>query len=198
MYKNEKNKHSSLIFLKEANDELEIVKQDLLNKNKVINQLANTDKLTQLYNRLKIDSIFISEIERAIRYNTTFSIILLDIDLFKEVNDAYGHEMGDYALIEIANLLKNNIRTIDKVGRFGGEEFLIICPETSAQETQVLSEKLRVSIEDHEFRKIGKRTCSFGVSEFRPTDISQSEILKRADTALYEAKNNGRNMVCVF
>lgn len=194
-YHYEKSKDETLRFLKKSNEELESTKKDLLKSNKIIHQLANTDKLTQLHNRLKIDAVFEYEINRAIRYRTIFSIILLDIDSFKEVNDTYGHDVGDYTLIEIACILKENIRDIDMVGRFGGEEFLIICPQTKVHDTGVLAEKLRDLIEKYIFKAIGKQTCSFGVSEFMFSDISKEEILKRADDALYEAKNSGKNKV---
>lgn len=197
-YNYEKSKFETLSILKDSNDKLESTRKDLIETNELIKQLANTDKLTQLYNRLKIDTVLDRDIKRGIRYKTIFSIILLDIDSFKAINDTFGHDVGDYTLISIANLLKDNIRSIDLVGRFGGEEFLVICPETRAQDAYVLAEKLRVVIAENEFKTIGKKTCSFGVSEFMLSDTSKEDILKRADSALYEAKSKGKNKVVLF
>ncbi len=163
---------------------------------KITEELSVTDQLTQLYNRLKLKSVFNSEIERASRYKQTFSVIMSDIDYFKSVNDTYGHNIGDKTLIDVAKILKENSRTTDIVGRWGGEEFMIVLPQTDIKAAAEHAEILREKIEQHSFEAVGRKTSSFGVSSFIEGDTSET-IVKRADDALYEAKNSGRNRVCV-
>lgn len=172
------------------------IRQDISDK-KYAQKLAVTDTLTQISNRLHLQNCFKEEINRAKRYKTAFSVILLDIDFFKAVNDTHGHDIGDKVLISIVNILKNNIRDTDILGRWGGEEFLIICPESNSSQVETVAQKLRTKIEEFTFYKAGKLTCSFGISEFKTTDINSSAMVKRADNALYEAKNTGRNKVVV-
>lgn len=163
---------------------------------KRIEELSHTDQLTQIPNRLFLDIFYTQEFQRAQRYGSTFSLILVDVDFFKAVNDSFGHHVGDNILIEMAKLLKASIRTSDIIGRWGGEEFLIICPNTTSNETSLLAEKIRHKIEMHSFNLIGQKTCSFGVSEFK-IDDKEDDIFQRADAALYKAKQNGRNRVVV-
>lgn len=164
---------------------------------KITEELSVTDQLTQLYNRLKLKSVFDSEIERASRYGQIFSVIILDIDYFKSVNDTYGHGIGDKTLIDVAKILKENSRATDVVGRWGGEEFMIILPQTDIKAAAEHAEILRAKIEQHRFEAVGMKTSSFGVSSFIEGDTSET-IVKRADDALYEAKNSGRNRVCIL
>src|SRR5450830_715989 len=131
---------------------------------------------------------------RSKRYGSQFSIALIDVDKFKSINDTFGHSAGDQVLVSIGIILQENIRSSDAVGRWGGEEFLVIFRETSAEDALVISEKLRESIAVHEFHLVGHRTASFGVTHYRHPD-SILEIMIRADNALYEAKNKGRNCV---
>lgn len=151
-----------------------------------------TDGLTGLYNRLKLDSVFVSELWRAARYKTPLSIIMIDLDHFKNVNDTYGHLIGDQVIREVATILKDNTRSVDTVGRWGGEEFLIICSENELKGAKQLADKIRKRIELHNFPAIGSVTCSFGISTFHDGD-SQDSMMERADKALYRAKKNGRN-----
>ena len=160
-------------------------------------QLAITDQLTQTYNRLHLENIFKSEIKRSERYNGTYSVLLMDVDNFKSINDNFGHDIGDIVLVEIVKLLKKNIRDVDILGRWGGEEFLIISTQTTIDEAEVIGEKLRAIIEYYSFDTIGNITCSFGISEYKDTDKSSKDVIKRADDALYGSKNNGRNRVTV-
>lgn len=169
------------------------VRQDITDK-KMIEQISVTDKLTGLYNRFKLDEMFILEYERAARYGSVFSIIMMDIDHFKEVNDVYGHLVGDSVLSEIGAILKGNTRKTDTVGRWGGEEFLIIAPDNNTSEAAKLAEKLRRTVESHIFKEIGAKTISLGVSSYKLGDKAD-DILKRADEALYYAKAKGRNRV---
>ncbi|GAA6173434.1 ABC transporter substrate-binding protein [Colwellia sp. KU-HH00111] len=161
---------------------------------KRVEELSITDKLTGLNNRLRLDDIMLEEISRMKRYSLTLSIILVDIDFFKIVNDNFGHLVGDQVLIEIAQILRINCRGVDVVGRWGGEEFLIICPETSIEEAISAANKFRTIIAQHDFPEVGNKTASFGVTTGIPSD-SVADILRRADKALYRAKDQGRNRV---
>lgn len=162
--------------------------------NKQLRQLSITDQLTGLYNRLHLDNIFLAEIQKAKRYERPFSIIVLDFDHFKNINDNHGHQAGDSVLIELAKVLKAYVRTTDTPGRWGGEEFLIICPETTLSGALQLAENLRAIIEKRTFNIIVNTTSSFGIATFRPGD-SEELMMERADSALYRAKELGRNRV---
>ncbi len=166
--------------------------QDISDKKRV-EELSITDQLTQLHNRMYLENSFNKEIKRSKRYNHPFAVIMLDIDYFKEVNDTYGHDVGDRVLVMISKILSEHIRETDILGRWGGEEFLIICPHTDNEEAFVLAEKLRTAIEDYRFDTVGKKTCSFGISVFDLSDEGYREVVKRSDDALYRAKKNGRN-----
>lgn len=167
------------------------VKYDITDK-KTIENLSKRDKLTNLYNRVKIDDALNQEIERAQRHNLELSVILLDIDNFKSINDNYGHIIGDKILSSFAQILQNNTRKIDVVGRWGGEEFIIISQNTNTKTAQILAEKLRLIIENFEFTSSIKNTASFGIAQFQKEDNSES-LITRADNALYRAKRNGKN-----
>jgi len=180
----------------QANNLLKEAKKDIEEKNKELQKLSITDKLTNLYNRRKLDELLQSEIHRCERFNHTFGLAILDIDHFKKVNDTFGHQVGDKVLIEIANILKTNIRKTDFVGRFGGEEFLIICPESDKDGVYKLIENIRKDIANYDFKDVGKISASFGIALLKEKDSIES-LLKRADEALYLAKNSGRNRVVV-
>jgi len=156
--------------------------------------LSQTDQLTKIKNRLYTDEIIQQQYYRFLRNEEKCSVILVDIDYFKKVNDTYGHMTGDLVLIEFSNLLSTNIRKSDIIGRWGGEEFLIILPYTDIKKAIDLANKLRLLIENFSFAKIGSITASFGVSEFK-SKIGIEELLDNADKALYKSKNNGRNQV---
>ena len=176
---------------------IEVVTTELEQSNDELTRLSVTDKLTQIYNRMKLDEMLNYKISYANRYNTKLSVILCDIDHFKLVNDIHGHQVGDKVLIEFANILKDNLRETDFLGRWGGEEFLIIVPESDIIETKMLAEKLRKIISNHLFSVVGNKTCSFGIAAYQVGDTEYS-ILARVDQALYEAKQSGRNRVVVF
>ncbi|WP_428028662.1 transporter substrate-binding domain-containing protein [Arcobacter sp.] len=159
---------------------------------KRIEELSIMDKLTELYNRMKLDEIMLIKIEEFKRFDINFSLILIDIDNFKNVNDTYGHDVGDYVLKTIANILKKNLRKIDVIGRWGGEEFLIICENTNIYQAQIVAENLRKTVENKYFDVVGNKTISLGVVEFKVSDDIKT-IFKRVDTALYSAKNSGKN-----
>ncbi|WP_022851448.1 PAS domain-containing protein [Limisalsivibrio acetivorans] len=167
------------------------ISQDITDKKK-IEVLSVTDRLTRIYNRIRLDEVFRNEIVRSERYGTIFSIIILDIDKFKNVNDTYGHQTGDEVLKRTAELLLNNIRSADTVGRWGGEEFLIICPETDINGAKELAEKLRLVIAEEDFGEAGTITCSFGATQYIEGS-TENIMMKYADEALYKAKRSGRN-----
>ncbi len=156
--------------------------------------LSSTDYLTKLYNRKEIDSLLNKCQSICQRYSDSFSIILLDIDDFKQVNDTFGHLVGDKFLIELGNILTTNTRDVDFVGRWGGEEFLIICPKTKSEEAIVIAEKLRAKIENHSFENVGKKTASFGISTYTQAD-NLTTLLSKADEAMYKSKKEGKNRV---
>ena len=168
--------------------------QALEEAKKEIEKLATVDKLTNLFNRMKLDSLLEAEIKRCKRYNSSLAVCILDIDHFKSVNDTYGHLVGDNVLVEVADLGSANIRSTDYFGRWGGEEFLIIMPETDEKGGFVMIENLRKKIEACSFSNVGSMTASFGMSSFKEGDAPET-IIKRADDALYEAKKSGRNSV---
>lgn len=167
---------------------------ELALKNKELERLAEYDKLTGLYNRRKLDDALAREVIRSERYDRPLSVIIIDIDHFKNVNDTYGHQIGDAVLVESAARLSGTLRTSDTAGRWGGEEFLIICPETTLDTAVVLAERLRADYTAQEFPEAGKLTASFGVAA-HCHGLQAQDVVHRADQALYRAKNGGRNRV---
>jgi polar amino acid transport system substrate-binding protein len=157
-------------------------------------QLATTDKLTQINNRLQLDKTLDEEIRHFRRYGRPLTLILLDIDNFKSINDTFGHLTGDIALTRLAKLLETHLRETDVLGRWGGEEFLIVCRETDAKGGMALADTLKERIGTHRFKEIEHLSCSFGVTEAREDDTTES-IIKRVDNALYAAKNSGKNRI---
>lgn len=180
----------------QTNKLLQQAQKDIEEKNKELAKLAITDKLTNLYNRRKLDELLQNELNRSDRFKHTFALAILDIDHFKKVNDTFGHQTGDKVLVELSIILKAHIRTTDFVGRFGGEEFVIICPESQKEGVYNLMENIRLNIANYTFNDIGNITMSFGIALSKENDTIES-VLKRADVALYEAKNSGRNKVVV-
>jgi diguanylate cyclase (GGDEF)-like protein len=166
----------------------------LLEQNRQLERLAVTDQLTGLYNRLRLDQALEEERLRNVRFGTDFCVLLLDVDKFKSVNDTFGHPVGDQVLIGIAAVLRAGVRDVDVLGRWGGEEFLVVCPETSTDGALVLAEKLRAAINAQEFSMVGRKSASFGVAMFRSGE-ALPETIARADAALYKAKQDGRNRV---
>lgn len=164
---------------------------------KELEKMATIDKLTNIYNRRILDDFLKIEIERANRHNRDLSLIMIDIDYFKKVNDTFGHLVGDNLLSKIAELISGNLRNSDIFGRYGGEEFLIICTQTTKENAFVLAEKLRVLIKDFKFDEIGYKTISLGISDFQKGDTVET-LFKKADFALYEAKDSGRDKVVIY
>lgn len=176
--------------LKSANDEIS-------EKNRLLEVLSITDRLTGINNRSKLDMELQRYYELYQRYQKSFSLILIDIDFFKAINDNCGHPEGDKVLKQIADLFSSHVRKTDVIGRWGGEEFLIICPDTTVDHAAVLAEKLRTVITEVVTCLDHPVTISAGVVECGPMDDIQS-MLVNVDKALYEAKNGGRNQVVTF
>ena len=159
---------------------------------------GEVDSLTEIYNRRVLMERLQQEWDRSLRSNTVFSFIMADIDTFKNVNDTYGHPVGDDVLEKIAHILKHSIRSGDIVGRYGGEEFGIIMVNSTAQEAFSAADRYRQEIEKIVFRAKKESfsvTCSFGVADSSGKDSSDI-LVAAADSAMYEAKENGRNKVC--
>lgn len=164
--------------------------------------LAITDGLTKIYNHRFFQELFEKEFKRADRYHSGFSLIMLDIDHFKRVNDTHGHLCGDEILKELASLVKGCLRTIDTAARYGGEEFAILLPETTLREAELTAERIRNGVEQHQFMSPDGQglhiTVSQGVTSYPASDaFSRHDVVAKADSALYRAKGAGRNRVCV-
>ncbi|MBU0500174.1 MAG: diguanylate cyclase [Gammaproteobacteria bacterium] len=164
-----------------------------------LEHMATHDALTDFFNRNQMTALLEVEIERARRYGHNLGVLLLDIDLFKNINDQHGHQAGDIVLVSLAEILKNSVRTIDYVARFGGEEFLIIMPETRVEMALVSAERIRATIADSPIAlpdgtKLSL-TCSIGVAAYPTSGDNMDLLLNSADKALYSAKNLGRNRV---
>ncbi|MDP2157063.1 MAG: diguanylate cyclase, partial [Nitrospirota bacterium] len=185
----------ALLRTKALQDELKMKNkqlEDLLDK---VNYMAITDALTGLYNRRRFHDVLTSEHERAKRYGTPFSLVMLDIDHFKKINDTFGHNVGDAVLKEVSGILLNSIRDIDTAARYGGEEFMIILPNTDRVQSRIVAERMREAIEKHDFTGIdSKISVSIGISGMPDAKVDNEEKLIRcADFAMYRAKQLGRN-----
>jgi diguanylate cyclase (GGDEF)-like protein len=185
---------SSMIRIKRLADELERV-------NKELAELATIDSLTQVANRRAVETRLVHEFQRAKRYKHPLTCILLDIDHFKKVNDTYGHPVGDKVLIEVAAALREATRNTDLVSRFGGEEFLVLAPETAAAAGGFVADRIRESIAYRTSQKSDQGlpavTASLGVASTELTVANETELVARADQALYRAKHEGRNRVVI-
>lgn len=182
--------------LKETQNRLAEAHAQLALKNKMLEKLSTTDSLTGLYNRLKIDELLEVTLYAAQRYKRVFSLIMIDIDHFKAVNDGFGHLVGDKVLKQLAEVLRSQVRKTDHLGRWGGEEFLIVAEDTDLKAAEQLAEKLRKTMESTDFPDAGQITISLGVASWHATDDRVS-LVQRADTALYQAKVDGRNRIVV-
>lgn len=156
---------------------------------------ARTDNLTNLSNRRAFFTAFSEELQRCDRKNSVFSLVMLDLDHFKQINDQYGHTKGDRVLKEVANILEERCRKTDTVARFGGEEFILILPNTKKEEATSLAGDLRGEVESLSFNQNINTTASFGVVDTEVDFNGQDELLKKVDNALYRAKESGRNCI---
>lgn len=159
-------------------------------------QMAITDQLTGLYNRRMLDEQLLIDVDRARRYQSSFALLMVDIDHFKAINDRFGHSQGDRFLVQFAYLIRQRLRKSDLFGRWGGEEFLVICHGSNESEAQTIAEDLRAAVEAADFGLEETRSISIGLAVFRPDDSLHS-LIERADRGLYQAKSGGRNRVGV-
>jgi two-component system cell cycle response regulator len=164
--------------------------------------LAHTDPLTHLLNRRALTIRLVAELERVRRYNSPLTMLMIDLDHFKLVNDTFGHLVGDEVLRGIATILQRAVRSVDMVARYGGEEFVIVLPETGSEGAVAFADRIRERVEQHIFSAphaaTVEVTVSIGVSSFPAPHVESAEdLFARADAALYRAKKRGRNQVCV-
>lgn len=189
----------------ELNEQLASTQRGLARANRKLQQnearltaMSLTDPLTGLANRRRLMEFLQNEMERNRRYQEPFSIIMTDIDLFKKVNDGFGHDVGDEVLLAFSKLLKINMRSIDLVARLGGEEFVIVMPNTSLDAALTKAEQLRAETELQHFDSMQRGvTASFGVADFLSSDDANS-LLKHVDEAVYASKHGGRNRVTAY
>lgn len=166
-----------------------------------VEEMAITDGLTRAFAKRHIMERLSEEFERSERHNFSLSFLMVDIDYFKNYNDTYGHLVGDVVLRDIVSILKANTREVDLVGRFGGEEFCVILPETRKEEARLVAERLRAIIERHKFKAYDESTnvtVSIGVAVYPADAKDKNELIENSDKALYAAKKAGRNRICVY
>jgi two-component system cell cycle response regulator len=168
--------------------------------NQRLEALATTDPLTRLLNRRAFHERITEEVQRAHRYGSVVTLLLLDMDHFKQVNDTFGHLIGDAVLAQLASVMQASLRTVDVAARYGGEEFVAILPETALEGGIVIAERLRERVERHEFAGANgnplRLTASLGVAAYPTAEVRSTEdLIARADAALYRAKAHGRNQV---
>ncbi|UCE17615.1 MAG: diguanylate cyclase [Gemmatimonadota bacterium] len=174
---------------------------DNASKHRHTQLLASTDGFTGLFNHRTIHERLKHELDRSRRYGSPLSLIMLDIDLFKKVNDAYGHLQGDIVLREVADILKTSTREVDLLARYGGDEFVAVLPETQTENGALLAERIRVAVKEHAFHVSDDTihiTISLGVATYPHPDVNtKDDLIERADKALYEAKHSGLDKVVV-
>ena len=175
---------------------LESLQDQLLEKNRTLEYMSTHDQLTNLHNRHYMIRRCEQEIQRMQRFNQSSCFILLDIDNFKDINDKFGHTTGDNVLQELTEICNENIREIDVMCRWGGEEFLILCPQTNMTESNSLAVRLGKAINSASFSGVDKMSCSFGIAQFNENNTF-GEWFDRADAALYQAKTAGRNRIFI-
>ncbi len=178
--------------------ELSKTKKELEKAYEEMKRLANTDPLTGIANRRYLFEFASKELERSKRYENPFSLLIIDLDYFKKINDTYGHDIGDKILQITVNTINTCLRKVDCLGRFGGEEFVVILPETESMGALNAAERIRTAIATQSLQveqETIKITVSIGVATYTPTDETVDSIIKRADTFLYKAKQGGRNRV---
>ncbi len=184
---------SSMLRIKQLTDEIHAVNDKLA-------QIAVTDPLTKLFNRRAVYEHLEREFARSQRYGNPFCVFMMDIDHFKNVNDTYGHSVGDQVLVLVSDALRKSVRGTDVIGRYGGEEFIVLAPETDVESARVLGERLRtcVSAQTHDAAGVPGVTISIGVAQAESGNMSHfEELVHLADSALYDAKRGGRDR-CVF
>lgn len=180
--------------IKNLKQELGEKKAKLTLKNDELQLLSRTDKLTQLHDRMYLDESLEQEAMRFERYKSPFSCVMIDVDGFTKINDEHGHGGGDAILKALAKLLQDHVRINDTIGRWDGDRFLILCPETERNGAEKLAEHLKDTINAHRFEYVRSLTCSFGIAQFMTND-STAKLISRADNALFKAKEMGHNRI---
>ena len=164
---------------------------------KELQNYANKDSLTQIFNRGKIDLLISDEIKKSKDKKQTFSIIFFDIDNLKRINDDFGHIKGDEVLVQISYLVSKNIRDTDTIGRWGGEEFVILLPNTSSNKAFIIADDLKQLVSKTDFGINSALTISLGITQYMQNDTKEC-LIQRADKAMYFIKNNGKNAVKIL
>ncbi|HEX8395505.1 MAG TPA: diguanylate cyclase [Longimicrobium sp.] len=189
----------AMLRVKRLQDELDLKNRELEDANIRLKKLSITDGLTELFNHRHVHELLHDEFERARRTEEPLAVAMIDLDKFKSVNDTHGHPTGDVILYETARILRETAREIDMVGRYGGEEFIVILPNTDEEEAAAFAERVRAAVEAHVYRDgpvVVRMTTSCGVAGAAGgVASSPEELLKLADEALYQAKHGGRNRV---
>lgn len=180
----------------------QILEDELEAKNALLQKMSITDALTKVYNRRYLSQRLNEEISKVKRYGYTVSCMMLDIDYFKKINDRYGHQEGDRALKGLASLLKKNIRNVDLISRYGGDEIIILFPHTDLKGASIVTERLRKKVEEYNFgnsKSPLRFTVSIGFVSFDKEDsLSEDSLMRAMDKQLYKAKQTGRNKVCAI
>ncbi len=180
--------------LRNINEAMKHKVEELYSMTSILEKQASLDSLTGIYNRMKFEEIFSQELKNVNNNDQKLSMILFDIDHFKDINDTYGHQVGDDILKEITELISKNIKIQDTFARWGGEEFVILLPGTSLDGAVMFAEKLRVLIKQYQFTEVGNMTTSFGVGTYEEYE-NKATFFEKVDKALYLAKTRGRNRV---
>ncbi len=184
-------------YAKEKEDDISLAKQNFQNERTRFQELANvayTDSLTKIFNRLKFDELAKIEFLSAEKFDLPLSIAIVDIDHFKLFNDKYGHLVGDEVLVMLAQYINDSLRNTDIFARWGGEEFVILFKSTNLEDAKLVSEKLRDGVSKLKHELAGNITASFGLTQYKYGD-TLTKMFKRCDDALYKAKANGRDRV---
>jgi len=192
----------SMLRIKRLRDQVDERERELLEANERLRIISQTDGLTSLDNRRYLEQRLEEIFAHARRLNEALSCVMCDLDHFKEVNDSFGHQSGDSVLRQFGRILRHEVREVDRVGRYGGDEFMLVLPGAAAEPALRMAERVRRQVESHTFIFGGstlRRTASFGVATWPHPDVTDAEALVRAaDGALYVAKKNGRNRVTGF
>ena len=190
------SRQESVAELRRSLEKLQETNQELQKAMQLLDRLASTDKLTGTWNRRRLEDSVINEMDRLKRYDHPVSLLVIDIDFFKKVNDLHGHGVGDNVLAELANVVNSTLRATDSLTRWGGEEFIVLCPNTTLSTVSMLAERLREKIARTPFPGVGQITVSVGVAELISGETWE-QWFQRADAALYRAKACGRDQVQV-
>ena len=181
--------------LAKSNQELEQLQQQLLDKNRTLEFLSVHDHLTKLHNRNYLSQRAAEAVQSFERFNHPVSLIIMDIDHFKQFNDRYGHSIGDDVLVAVANVAKACLREVDYIGRWGGEEFVLLCPNSDEPSAHVLAERIRLAVQQVELSGVSEPvTCSFGIAELNK-EMDFAEWFDAADQCMLSAKSSGRNRI---